>query len=79
MKKLARVSSKGRITVPHEVRRALGVGPGDQLLFEEDGTGFRLKSMRSKGPFERYRGIGNPGMPPGRKGITRTLRKLRGL
>jgi AbrB family looped-hinge helix DNA binding protein len=78
MKKLARITSKGRITLPHEVRRALGVGAGDRLLFERDGAGFRLSPVRSKSPFEKYRGIGNPGMPFGRKGITRTLRKLRG-
>jgi len=37
MKKMARITSKGQITVPHEIRRALGVLPGDKLLFERDG------------------------------------------
>lgn len=78
MKKLARITSKGQITVPHEVRRALGVGTGDRLLFEKDGATFRLKPVRSKSPFEKYRGIGSPEMPSGRKGINRTLRKMRG-
>jgi antitoxin PrlF len=78
MKKLARITSKGQITVPHEVRRALGVSTGDRLLFEKDGAGFRLKPVRSKSPFEKYRGIGNPGLPSGRKEINRTLRKMRG-
>ena len=78
MKKLARITSKGQITVPHEVRRALGVGTGDRLLFEKDGAAFRLKPVRSKSPFEKYRGIGNPGVPSGRKAINRTLRKMRG-
>jgi AbrB family looped-hinge helix DNA binding protein len=39
MKKVARITSKGQITVPHEIRRALGVLPGDKLLFERDGIG----------------------------------------
>jgi hypothetical protein len=28
--------------------------------------------------FEQFRGIGNPGIPSGRKGIIRFMRKLRG-
>lgn len=29
-------------------------------------------------PFEKFRGIGNPGIPSGRKAILRHIRKLRG-
>jgi len=32
MKKAARITSKGQITVPHEIRRASGVLPVDKLL-----------------------------------------------
>ena len=38
MRKLARITSKGQVTVPHEIRRALGVGPGDKLEFEKEGS-----------------------------------------
>jgi AbrB family looped-hinge helix DNA binding protein len=34
MQKQARITSKGQITVPREVRRVLGVRAGDRLLFE---------------------------------------------
>ncbi|MGO9072906.1 MAG: AbrB/MazE/SpoVT family DNA-binding domain-containing protein [Terriglobales bacterium] len=37
MQKQARITSKGQITVPREVRRILGVRAGDRLLFESDG------------------------------------------
>ena len=57
MKKAARITSKGQITVPHEMRRALGVRPGDKLLFERDGVGVRVRPVRAKSPFEKYRGI----------------------
>jgi AbrB family looped-hinge helix DNA binding protein len=78
LKKKARITSKGQITVPHEVRRALGVRPGDKLLFEQDGSEFRVKPLRAESPFEKYRGIGNPGIPSGRKAINRAIRQLRG-
>ena len=78
MRKQARITSKGQVTVPHEIRRALGVRPGDKLLFEKDGAGFRVKPVRTKSPFAKYRGIGNRGMSSGRKGVVRWVRELRG-
>ena len=78
MKKLARITSKGQVTVPHEIRRALGVGAGDKLLFEKDGSEVRVRPVRTKSPFEKYRGIGSPGIARGRKGVVRWARELRG-
>jgi AbrB family looped-hinge helix DNA binding protein len=42
MQKPAEITSKGRITVPVEVRRALGVRAGDRLIFEQDEGGVRI-------------------------------------
>ncbi len=39
MKLEARVTSKGQLTIPKEVRRALGVREGDRLVFELHGAG----------------------------------------
>lgn len=78
MKKQARIKSKGQIMVPHEIRRALGVRPGDKLLFERDGGGVRVRPVRTKSPFEKYSGIGSPGIPRGRKAVVRWVRVLRG-
>jgi antitoxin PrlF len=78
MKKMARITSKGQITVPHEVRRALGVGTGDRLLFEKDGAEFRLRPVRSGSVFEKFRGAGGDKVPAGRKAIAREIRKMRG-
>jgi len=74
----ARINSKGQITVPPEIRRALGVGPGDQLLFEQDRKGVRVRPERAGSPFEKYRGIGNPGIGRGRKAVVAWVRQLRG-
>ena len=78
MKKLARITSKGQITVPREVRRILGVRAGDKLIFENDESGIRVRPVRNQSTFSKYRGIGNPGIGPGRKGIARWLREMRG-
>ena len=78
MQKQARITSKGQITVPREVRRVLGVRAGDRLLFESDGKGVRVRPVRSKSAFSKSRGIGNPGIRSGKKNIRRWLREMRG-
>jgi AbrB family looped-hinge helix DNA binding protein len=78
MQKQAKITSKGRITVPREVRRALGIRPGDHLLFENDSSGVRILPVRKKSGFATYRGIGNPGIGSGKKAIARWLRQIRG-
>ncbi len=78
MQRQARITSKGQITVPRDIRRTLGVHPGDSLLFESDGAGVRVRPVRAKSPFEKYRGVGNPGIPSGRKAVRDWIRRLRG-
>ena len=77
MRKAARITSKGQITVPHEIRQALGVQPGDKLLFEKDRSAVRVRPVRAKSPFEEYRGSGTPGVPQGKKAVVRWVRELR--
>jgi AbrB family looped-hinge helix DNA binding protein len=76
--KHGRITSKGQITIPRDIRRALGVQPGDRLLFESNNSGVQIRAVRTESPFKKYRGIGNPGIPAGRRGIARWLRELRG-
>lgn len=78
MQKHATITSKGQITVPREVRRLLGVKEGDRLLFEGDEKGIRVRPVRTKSAFSKYRGIGTPGIASGRKAINRWLRGMRG-
>lgn len=77
MKKHARITSKGQITVPLAIRRALGIRAGDVLLFEEDKAGIRLRPLRAKSPFAKYRGIGNQVIGSGKKAIIRWTRTMR--
>lgn len=78
MKKQAKVTSKGQVTVPRDIRRRLGVRTGDRLQFEVDGDGVRVTAVRKESVFEKYRGIGTPGIGKGKKGIQKWLRELRG-
>jgi len=78
MQKQAKITSKGQITIPQEVRRVLGVQPGDKLLFEGDKNGVRVRPVRTRSPFEKYRGIGNAGIGTGKKKINHWLREMRG-
>lgn len=78
MKKQARITSKGQVTIPRDIRRALGVRSGDSLLFESDHKGVRVRPVKVESQFKKYRGIGNPGIPSGREGVVDWVRKLRG-
>ena len=43
----ATITAKGQVTIPAVVRRALGVGPSDKIVFELEDTGeVRLVPMR---------------------------------
>jgi AbrB family looped-hinge helix DNA binding protein len=78
MRKQSKITSKGQITVPLEVRRFLGVRPGDRLIFESDNNGVHIRPVRGESVFAKYSGIGNPRIPSGRKAINRWLREMRG-
>jgi antitoxin PrlF len=78
MKKQAKVTSKGQITLPREIRRRLGVRAGDRVEFEDDGKVMKVRPVRKESPFEKYAGIGNPGIGKGRKAILKWMRELRG-
>jgi AbrB family looped-hinge helix DNA binding protein len=78
MQKQSKITRKGQITVPIEVRRILGVQAGDRLLFETDSNGVHIRPVFKQSAFAKYCGIGNPGIPSGKKGINRWLREMRG-
>jgi antitoxin PrlF len=78
MQKEARITSKGQVTIPRDIRRALGVQAGDRVVFETDVAGVRVRPVRTESVFAKYRGTGGPGLPSGRAAINRWIRSLRG-
>ncbi len=56
-----RVTQKGQVTIPLEVRRALGVEPGSEVDFDLDRHGARLVVNRYRAAEEvmRMRGAGD--------------------
>jgi len=53
----SRISSKGQVTIPQEVRERLGLRAGDRVEFVAEGDKTVLRPARShENPFERYIG-----------------------
>jgi AbrB family looped-hinge helix DNA binding protein len=53
---IAKVTSKGQITIPKEVREQLGLRPGDQIEFVRENGHFRVQKVSGRAPFSRWRG-----------------------
>jgi AbrB family looped-hinge helix DNA binding protein len=76
----AKVTSKGQITVPVEIRKSLGIKPGDHLRFERHDNGISLLRETDENPFEKWRGIGT-GFPiegEGLDAVVAFFREMRG-
>jgi AbrB family looped-hinge helix DNA binding protein len=52
----AKMTSKGQVTIPKDVRERLGLRPGDEIEFVEDRRGFRLQKRVPVSPFKKHRG-----------------------
>jgi AbrB family looped-hinge helix DNA binding protein len=74
----AKVTSKGQITVPVEIRRTLGIKAGDTIRFERQEGGIRVVRDADENPFEKWRGIGNLGIGSGRDAVMAYMREIRG-
>lgn len=56
MQRTAKVTSKGQITIPKDIRRALRIEEGDTVVFESDGEEVRLRARQPVSVFEQYKG-----------------------
>jgi len=42
---ISKLSTKGQITIPMDIRKALGIESGDLLAYELDGNSVRIKKV----------------------------------
>ena len=54
---MSRVTEKGQVTIPKEVREELGIQPGDEVVFEETETGYVVRKEVADSRFEKWRGV----------------------
>lgn len=76
----AKVTSKGQLTIPKEVRRALGVREGDSILFkvDEDDEQVRVRVERKPVSFADYEGAWREGKGMSLAEVDEYMRDLRG-
>ena len=53
---VAKVTTKGQLTVPLAVRKKLGIRPGDVLEFIEADGEYRIRKVMKSSPFDKYVG-----------------------
>lgn len=51
---IARITTKGQVTVPLELRKELKVKEGDYILFEKKGSRVEIKKMVPPNDFEDF-------------------------
>ena len=74
----SKVTSKGQITIPLEVRKRLGISQGDQLEFDTDKPETVIRPVRTtENPFRKWRGAVG-GFPGGKDEINAWVREMRG-
>lgn len=75
---MPRVTTKGQVTIPKEIRERLGIEPGDEVAFEETDMGYTLRKQEpttagGEDPFKKYRGSAD-----GDETMPERMRRLRG-
>ena len=75
---MPRVTAKGQVTIPKEIRDALGIEPGDEITFEEVESGYKIQknvptTAEGDDPFDKYRGSADSD-----ETMTDRMRRLRG-
>jgi len=53
---VAKVTSKGQITIPKEIRERLGVHPGEDVGFEEKNNLLVICKVVTRSPFDKWVG-----------------------
>jgi antitoxin PrlF len=75
----AKVTSKGQVTIPLEVRKRLGIRQGDQVEFDTTSPETILRpAHRRENPFDKWVGIAKDAFPGGAVEMNAWIREMRG-
>jgi antitoxin PrlF len=55
--KPTKITSKGQITLPYEIRKKLGLQPGDKVVIAESPCGYIIQKHAIPSPFTQYVGF----------------------
>jgi AbrB family looped-hinge helix DNA binding protein len=55
-KRVSRMTSKGQVTIPRDLREQLGLAPGDEVRFTSAPAGVQIEKAARQSVFARYRG-----------------------
>ncbi|MBM3932842.1 MAG: AbrB/MazE/SpoVT family DNA-binding domain-containing protein [SAR202 cluster bacterium] len=53
---MAKVTSKGQVTIPKDVRERLGIEPGDEIEFVESDGEIKVAKHFTGSPFDKFVG-----------------------
>ncbi len=53
---VAKVTSKGQVTLPKKVREDMGISPGEEVEFQREEDGYLLKKKAKRSPFDKFVG-----------------------
>jgi len=75
-----RSRAKDRSPCPSKSAGSWAFEQATACFFESDSNGVHIRPVRNdkESAFAKYAGIGNPGIPSGKKAINRWLREVRG-
>lgn len=74
----AKITSKGQVTIPKEIREALGAKEGDSLVFEVENGGAKVSVERKPISFADYAGAWREGEGMTGQEVNEYVRWLRG-
>ena len=78
---LAKVTSKGQVTIPVEIRKKLGIREGDKILFLEEGNKIIIMNstlMALKEAQEAFRGEADRLSLKDEQDVVEMIREIRG-
>lgn len=74
----AKITSEGQITIPKEVREALGAKEGDSLVFEVENGAARVSVEKDPMSFADYAGAWREGKGKSMEEVVEEIRWMRG-